>query len=195
MRAAARTPDGTGGGKGVVMDDIRKSVEEDRGLLKKLQLVIPGFRGYRKREDIRQADNLLRIQMADRIQQVKSGLEDCRRAMVESFMPEHMDKVGGVINKMQALDGKVRHAEQGYTGFSPAIRIEETELNAIYEYDIRMVTSINQLEESVTSLRNAVYANDAMTINQHLEGIRAQLGAFTTAFEERIPRIAGIYNM
>jgi hypothetical protein len=115
--------------------------------------------------------------------------------MMEGFMVDHMDKIGGVINNMQAVDGKVRHAEQGYSGFSPAIRIVEAELNEIYEYDIKMVGSIDQLEMSVTELRNAIYANDAVTINQHLEVIRAQIGAFMTTFEERIPRIAGIYNM
>src|SRR5256885_16816857 len=45
------------------MPDIRDRVEQDRGLLKKIQLAIPGYAGYRRREDIRAADNLLRIQL------------------------------------------------------------------------------------------------------------------------------------
>ena len=47
------------------MTDLRNKVEEDRGLLKKIQLGIPGFRGYRQKEDLRIADSLLRMQVAD----------------------------------------------------------------------------------------------------------------------------------
>ena len=50
------------------MTDLRNKVEDDRGLLKKIQLAIPGFRGYRQKEDLRIADSLLRIQIADLLQ-------------------------------------------------------------------------------------------------------------------------------
>ena len=57
------------------MPDIRERVEEDRGLIKKIQLKIPGYAGYRRREDIRNADILLRNQVADQVKKVRSDLE------------------------------------------------------------------------------------------------------------------------
>ena len=177
------------------MPDIRQSVQEDRGILKKIQNVIPGFRGYRKREDIRAADSLLRVQMADRMRDVKGGIEESRRMLVDNMMIDHVEQVGGIINKLMAVEGRVRHAEQGYTGFSPAVRIEEEELNRLYEYDLMMVQSINDLTRLSGELKNAIYANDNAKIHEQLDSIRANLNNFTRAFEERIPRIAGIYNM
>ncbi|MBU4189406.1 MAG: hypothetical protein KJ886_00210, partial [Candidatus Thermoplasmatota archaeon] len=59
--------------------DLRKKVEEDRGMLKKIELAIPGFRGYRKREDLRIADSLLRAQLADRLKNVGAQVEQCRQ--------------------------------------------------------------------------------------------------------------------
>ena len=177
------------------MPDIRQSVQEDRGILKKIQNVIPGFRGYRKREDIRAADSLLRVQMADRMRDVKGGIEESRRMLVDNMMIDHIEQVGGIINKLMAVEGRVRHAEQGYTGFSPAVRIEEEELNRLYEYDLMMVQSINDLIRLSGELKNAIYASDNAKIHEQLDGIRANLNNFTRAFEERIPRIAGIYNM
>src|SRR5580693_2911489 len=38
--------------------DIRQKVDGDRGFLKRLQLLIPGFRGYRQAEDVRASDSL-----------------------------------------------------------------------------------------------------------------------------------------
>jgi hypothetical protein len=177
------------------MTDIRTKVEEDRGLLKKIQLIIPGFRGYRKREDVRAADSILRLQMADGLVRVRDGLDEIRRQMTESYQMSNLDKMGSLINKTRTLEGKVRHAEQGYSGFSPTIRIEEEELNRLYEYDYRMISSIRELEEMAKRLLDATRVNDLDTMDQHLDGLREELVDFESNFEDRIPQIAGIYNL
>lgn len=177
------------------MVDIRDQVEDDRGLLKKIQLVIPGFRGYRKREDIRAADSILRLQMADGLVQVRQGLEEARSSMLEEYQSKNIDRIGGAINHVQALEGKVRHAEQGYTGFSPAVRIEEGELNRLYEFDSSMIGSIHSLDQSQASLLNLVRSGDENGATEALREIKDELVKFERAFEDRIPLIAGIYNL
>lgn len=177
------------------MPDIRQQVQEDRGLLKKIQNVIPGFRGYRKREDIRAADSILRLQMADGLVRVREGLEMSRQAMVDDYQTKNIDRIGGAINKARTLEGKVRHAEQGYTGFSPAVRIEEAELNRLYEYDASMIDTIQRLDSAQAALQSAVTARDDDHARQQLEDIRTDLTEFQRVFEDRIPRVAGIYNM
>lgn len=177
------------------MDDIRRTVEEDRGLLKTIQMFTPGFRGYRKREDIRAADSILRLQMADSLIRVREGLEEARHLMLEDYQTENIDRIASLINKVRTLEGKVRHAEQGYTGFSPAVRIEEEELNRLYEYDSSMIGSIKALDEAKAKLLTRVQEADGPGTTEELREIRTQLTQFENAFEERIPRIAGIYNM
>jgi hypothetical protein len=177
------------------MVDVRESVEEDRGLLKKIQLWIPGFSGYRRREDVRAADSILRLQMADGLVRVREGLEECRHNMLEDYSMDNLDKVGSVINKARTLEGKVRHAEQGYTGFSPAIRIEMRELNRLYEYDASMIGSIERLEDIARNLVSRASGGDESSIAKALGEVRSELTEFEHTFEERIPRIAGIYNM
>ena len=177
------------------MDDIRETVEKDRGLLKTIQMFTPGFRGYRKREDIRAADSILRLQMADSLIGVREGLEEARRMMLEEYQMENIDRIASVINKVRTLEGKVRHAEQGYTGFSPAVRIEEDELNRLYEYDAAMISSIKALDSSQARLVSLVAEGDQTDVTKELGGIRQELNQFERAFEERIPRIAGIYNI
>jgi hypothetical protein len=115
--------------------------------------------------------------------------------MVDNMVTEGIDSIGGLINKTTALEGRVRHAEQGYSGFSAAIRIEENELNRLYEYDYAMVASIQDLLRQAAELKVAVDASDPARTKGSVDAIRANLTNFTRAFEERIPRIAGIYNM
>jgi hypothetical protein len=177
------------------MVDIRDQVEDDRGLLKKIQLVIPGFRGYRKREDIRAADSILRLQMADGLIQVRQGLEEARSSMLEEYQSKNIDRIAGAINHVQTLEGKVRHAEQGYTGFSPAVRIEEGELDRLYEYDASMIRSIQSLDGSQASLLNLVRSGDENGATEALRAMKDELVNFERAFDNRIPLISGIYNL
>ena len=132
------------------MPDLRERVEEDRGLIKKIQLVIPGYRGYRQREDLRIADSLLRTQLADRIAKAREELEGARKAMADKYLTDGIDQVGALISRFRSVEGHVRHAEQGYSGFSPGFRFEKDELNALYKNDAAAVENVLLLAEGRT---------------------------------------------
>jgi thymidylate synthase len=138
--------------RGDIITDIRKRVEEDRGLLKKIQLHFPGFIGYRRREDLRQADSILRIQLADRIKEIRGKVEDVRQILTENYQLKTLETVGRTILDMQEFENLVRHAEQGYSGISWAIRTEETELNKLYEYDLSLLEGLASLERKADAL-------------------------------------------
>ena len=137
------------------MPDIRDRVEQDRGLLKKIQLMIPGYVGYRRREDIRAADNLLRIQLANQLKGVRGELEDIRDQMAMDGKVQGLSGLGNAIFTVEGLEAKVRHAEGGYSGLSATIRIEETELDRLYEYDYAMLES---LDAALKTCREAIMA-------------------------------------
>src|SRR5438128_7862881 len=126
------------------MPDIRDRVEQDRGLLKKIQLVIPGYAGYRRREDIRAADNLLRIQLANQLKGVRGDLETIRDQMAMDGKIQGLQGIGNIIFTVEGLEAKVRHAEGGYSGISATIQIKETELDKLYEYDYAMLDSLDK---------------------------------------------------
>jgi hypothetical protein len=136
--------------------DIRKQVEASRGFQKKLELLIPGLRGYRTREDIRVSDSLLRNEVAHRLDQTKGNLEGVRKQMVTAGDYTNLTSVGSLISKVQQLSGQVRHAQQGYSGFVATISINEDRLNRLYEFDYDFVSSAFQLASN-TSPSNLVY--------------------------------------
>ena len=63
------------------MTDFRDRVNADRGLIKTVQLAIPGYRGYRKKEDLRIADRLLREELANRLSVVITDLEGAKKVI------------------------------------------------------------------------------------------------------------------
>lgn len=177
------------------MVDLRKKVEDDRGLIKEIELLIPGFRGYRKREDLRIADSLLRSQLAARIQAVRRTIESCRDSLGKKMELEFLEDAGSLVNQIAQIEGKIRHAEQGYTGVSPDYRIEEDELNRLYEWDLSLMNHIEDLRLSATLLQHAVSSDDKQSMRQELHTMNEKLQGFMEIFEKRRDTIAGLVVM
>lgn len=174
------------------MVDLRDKVHEDRGLLKKIELAIPGFRGYRKREDLRIADSLLREQLADKLKSVLTDVEQCRDILTRNMEMDMLEDIRRLVNQAQILEGKMRHAEQGYTGVSGDYRIEETELNRLYEWDLGLIEHINQLKNDVDVFKNAVNSGDTSNMKNEMNNLNGKLIAFQDLFEKRREAIAGL---
>ncbi|HKT22788.1 MAG TPA: hypothetical protein VJR06_09305, partial [Nitrososphaerales archaeon] len=83
--------------------DIRQQVDANRGIAKKLELLIPGLRGYRTKEDIRASDSLLRNQVADRLDHAKDNLQQLRKQVAAGNDFTNLTSVGSLISQVQAL--------------------------------------------------------------------------------------------
>lgn len=166
------------------MTDLRERVEEERGLLKRIQLHIPGFAGYRRREDIRAADNMLRIQMANMLKEARLAAEEAREALAEGGAFRDIDTLGRLINRFQSLEGKVRHAEGGYSGISATIRIEEPKLERLYEYDASLLDDIVAVGQETAALKAAT--GDGEKVAERVKSIRSRLDGFEDTFKRRM---------
>ena len=173
------------------MPDIRDRVEEDKGILKKIQSVIPGFRGYRRREDLRDADKMLRMQLADKLSKQRRGLEECRGMLMQSYGSQELDLIGGLINQFKKVEGVVNHAEMGYSGFAADIQIKEEELDKLYEYDATMLDHITSIAASIDSLKNSLMAADESTSHKDLMNVKSRITDFEDQFDRRMRVIEG----
>ncbi|MEW5936221.1 MAG: hypothetical protein AB1665_00150 [Candidatus Thermoplasmatota archaeon] len=162
------------------MSDIRDRVAEDRGLLKRIQLHIPGFAGYRRREDMRQADSILRIQVAERLRGARERMEKVRGTLSDNYLVKALEPLGGAIFEAQEMEGMIRHGEQGYSGISWAIRVEEPELNKLYEFDLSLLEGVAALDSKVDQLTAS--PDLAMDI---VKEISASLAELRSTFKRR----------
>lgn len=167
-------------------DEIRENVEDSRGLLKKIQLVVPGFRGYRQLEDIRSADELLRSQVADMLAKGEQSLMGVRKMLVEGGNYSVLERIGSSLSQLQQLEGEVRHSMQGYSGISPAIRVGSDTLDGLYEYDYAFVDSVSRLIE----LCGRISGND--DIVPKLEALDSAINKFRDSWERRIEAVEKI---
>lgn len=172
------------------MVDLRERVEEDRGLLKRIQLHIPGFAGYRRKEDLRTADNMLRIQVANKLKDFRGQLENARGTLTSNYQMKALEPLGAVIMKTQGLEGQVRHAEQGYSGLVADVKVLEPQLGRLYEWDAFLLDGVASLSGMASQLE-ASASEDVNKVLADIKGITKSLGDLESTFKRRMLVITG----
>jgi hypothetical protein len=186
---ATAGPGGTGASPAV---DIRQTVDADRGFLKRLQLMVPGFRGYRQMEDLRAADSLLRVQVANLVDRVLASLQDTRATMSRHNQYAGLTDLAAILSDLQVFSGRVRHAEQGYSGIGANVRFQQSRLDGLYEYDYGFVQAADQLAASATPIQDAASSGDTAALNVAIQTLRTQVQVLQNAFSQRIRAVEGI---
>lgn len=140
--------------------DIRNSVEESRSFLKKIELVVPGFAGYREKEDIRTASELLRKQMGSILENALNNLKNARQCLVNCSKVGELNRIAMTISNIETFRNLILNAEEGYSGIAPTIKVNDSILYRLYEYDYGFVTSVKALETKSLSLDVVCDMND-----------------------------------
>ena len=171
------------------MPDLRDVVEDDRGFIKKIQMVIPGYRGYRKREDLRIADSLLREEVSKRMTHVENDALEIRKGLGEQMEMDRMNDLKGLIYDLQMFRNRIAHAEQEYSGISADYRILEGELEALYEYDLKLFDSVDRIRSEIGGLTGDM---DDAAFKEAVKAARGTLKAMMEGFDLRTETIAEV---
>lgn len=174
------------------MADLRDKVESDRGIIKMIQLVIPGYRGYRIKEDLRIADRLLREELANRLAIAEKGFEGARKALAKRGAIDMIEDIGELVTRTHAATERMRHVEQGYTGISPDYRIQESELNRMYEWDLGLLNLIEGLMKVANNLKDSARTMPEKDVATELTNALQAIDDFETIFDQRREAIAGL---
>ncbi|MBP1910915.1 hypothetical protein [Thermococcus stetteri] len=121
----------------------------------KLELVVPGFHGYKKKELMREDDRLVRAKAAEILAGARRELERAlqRCAMVNCNM---LMAIEDMRKRLVMLEGKVKHAEAGYAGYFDRVKIKEKELEKLIEYDAKMIELAEGIREKAGAISGAV---------------------------------------
>ncbi|MHB1434938.1 MAG: zinc ribbon domain-containing protein [Thermoplasmata archaeon] len=171
--------------------DLRERIDQDRGSLKRLQLLVPGFRGYRQGEDIREADSFLRIQVANRLANGIQTIQNVRSALTQAGQFAALTDLAPLLADLQMLEGSVRHAEQGYSGISAPVRVGTAQLDRLYEYDYGFVQAADQLNGTLSQLP-ASAASGGANSRALIATARGQVAQLSQAFQARLKAIEGL---
>ena len=136
---------------------------KETSIVEKLELIVPGFHGYKKKELLREDDRLIRGKVAEILGQAKRELERAlqRCAMVNC---QQLMAIENMRKKLMMIESRVRHAEAGYRGYFDRVKFKEKELNRLIEYDARMIELAEDILNGAKALNGQIADPQALGI-------------------------------
>ncbi len=148
------------------MTDLRDQVVEDRGVIKKIQLIFPGYHGYRINEDLRDADIILKDELYKKMLDVISNLKTGEGSLVSSGQFKGLESIGVLRSRIQTVAEAVKHHGAGYSGISAPIKVDAKKISALYDLDMQIFDQIQNLQKGVNS-----FVQNCSSGNVNQEGI------------------------
>jgi len=134
------------------MDEFFKTVTNMQDPFKKLMSHIPGFNGYVERQNRRDADKLLRDTVARRFEEQWKRTSQLQSDMVSNGMISYVDDMEKAAIKLRTFIDKISTAPRGYSGLFDAVKINEKELEKIYQFDAAFFELADQVKNAVDNV-------------------------------------------
>jgi methyl-accepting chemotaxis protein len=138
------------------MSDLFERVTNDQDIFKKLLGKIPGFNGYVERQNRRSADKLLRDTLADRFEALWQRISDVQGDLINQGAIEFVDDLEAAALKLRQFIDRIRTASYGYAGLFDAIKVNSDELARIYEYDLALLNSVDEVARAIENVEASI---------------------------------------
>jgi len=168
---------------------FRQNVEDSRGALERLISHIPGYHGYKEKENRRAADKLLRDLLFSELDEQRRRLAELQRQMLDSGGLLLIDDVDRAVTKVQKLADTVRTASYGYAGLFDAVKVKEDELDALYAFDENMLSALADIKVAIDELAAAIETSGDM--KAAIANVVAAAEAANARWRERANVITG----
>ena len=108
--------------------------------LERLQLMIPGFRGYKVKDLIRQDDFLVRKAVASMLEEARGLIERAEEevALSNPFDPL-IQQYEAVLSDLRSLIAEVWGAPTGDAGMHDRFKVFPENLEKLVEYDLKLI--------------------------------------------------------
>jgi len=138
------------------MDDFFQKVTSQQDPFKKLLSFIPGFGGYIERQNRRDADKILRDTVARRFEELWKRSSQLQSDLVSAGMIAYVDDMEKAAVKLQTFIDKISRAPRGYAGMFDAVKINEKELESIYQFDAAFFDLAEQVGRALDSVEQSL---------------------------------------
>jgi hypothetical protein len=170
------------------MSDLRQRIASDEGSFQRLAEHIPGFSGYRDAGIRRQADELVREHLVGLLDEVLGRAQAVVAQWAEGGKLDGLDKLDRLVGKLRKVRDGLRYADYGYTGWWDAAKIKDEQLNAMYDYDLKMREGIVAIDTAVTDLGTATEAD----LTAKMAAVEEQVEKLQNAVDHRGEMTAGL---
>jgi nitrate reductase beta subunit len=129
---------------------------------KKLASYIPGFSGYVERQNRRDADKLVRDTVARRFEELWKRASNLQVDLVNAGKIEYVDDMEKAAIQLRTFIDKISTAARGYSGLFDAVKINEKELEALYNYDLAFFALADQINSGLDNVEASLSDDNAL---------------------------------
>ena len=169
--------------------DYRSTVEGAQSGFERLVGSIPGYKGYKERELRREADKLLRTHLAGRLDEQRGRLVGLMGELTEAGRLSEITDLEKAVLRLQRLIDRLRTAAYGYAGLFDAVKVEQRQLDALYQFDLDLTVQVDQIAAMVAALELKVSQEEG--IAAETKALLGTLQAVNDLFGRRAEAITG----
>ena len=155
-------------------------------------LILPGFRGYKLREQRREADRIVRDYIYQSLEHSRDDLTSCFQSLSDSKTSELAEPMNRLIAKLDRVAEKINRASYGYSGFFDSIKVEEAELDNMLAYDTQLMDLVRKIGDATTSFKTDLNQGKLENARTTQEALDASIGNLESAFDQRKAVIEGV---
>ncbi len=171
------------------MSDFFEKVSSQVDPFKKLMSYIPGFSGYVERQNRRDADKLLRETVARRFEEHWSRASNLQADMVSQGKFSQVDDMEKAALALRTFIDKISKAARGYSGMFDAVKINEKELEAIYQFDAAFFDLADQIKNALDNVEASM--GDEAALPAAIRNINSLTRLAVETFERRSEVVTG----
>jgi chromosome segregation ATPase len=173
------------------MRDVKERILSGRdSWLEQFAQNLPGVKDYMEREGRRDADKMVRDHLASRLSASSQKLLRAQTDLTNKMQWDLLDDIERVKQRLETLMDRLRHADRGYAGFFDAIKVNEAELEQVYQHDMALEAGVRDLEAAVDAVSAAVGSGG--DVPAALNAVNEQLDAWDAALKARESILSGI---
>jgi hypothetical protein len=170
--------------------DFRDTIEDSMSRFESLTKKIPGYGGYKEKEQRREADALLREHMAREFESQWGRMNDLKSQMLVGPAMSQLDDMGKASRRLQTLIDKIKGATQGYAGFFDAVKVKEEQLDELYEFDNNMLTEVDKVALAVDTVQEKLDAEE--NVAAAVRNLTKVINDLLTLYEKRNEVVLGV---
>jgi hypothetical protein len=151
--------------------------------LEKAVRLIPGYKGYKRKEERRDNDQLLRTTLTKRLEQARTRGREITGGLRGPAALKAVTDLDRVDKKLEKVIDEIRFAARGYRGLFDMHKVRENELDSLYRFDVELVENVSDVEKAMEEL--AAAAESGQDLAPHIKAVVELLIAFSEKMESR----------
>ena len=168
------------------MTGIEERMQEDKNWLERSLEKIPGVKGYKQKENKREAGKIERMYVAERLDSCLRVLDNLKLDLLKSGGLEAVGEADVSMRKLRTVRDRIQFADYGYSGMMDPVKVGTAKLDELMAFD----KSLEADADAIVQLAGALSAQSP-SLSSDIVLLNGKLDALDARFTERERLITG----